>query len=267
MTGERLASDAANILREFTFHDVLQSYINCGELHTFRGYIDDCFAILYMRDETQVAMFLQALNRVDPVQFRWTMVASQDAVNYLDLRICRTGLSLSTQTYKKPGCNPQYLAYTSHHPRSCRDAIYKGEITRHLLNCSCAAAYDIHTSALRSALRQRGHPDPPVVPYDPARRVELLRALQNRDRLQPTKASRKHDDIVIFKAQYGLHVRALRIVRECKNLYNMLRIHLGFEFLAQVRTVITYPVHSKLFLQHSRFNFLPFNTVGITGDS
>ena len=91
--------------------------------------------------------------------------------------------------------------------------------------------------------------------------------LQNRDRLQPTKATRKHDDIIIFKAQYGPHVRALRIVHECKKLYNMLRIHLGFEFLAQVRTVIAYPVHSNLFLQHSRFNFLPFSTVGITGDS
>ena len=66
------------------------------------------------------------------------------------------------------------------------------------------------------------------------------------------KASRKFDDILIFKAQYGPHVRALRIDDECKRLYSMLRIHLGFEFLAQVRTVIAYPVYSNLFLQHNR---------------
>ena len=47
----------------------------------------------------------------------------------------------------------------------------------------------------------------------------------------------------------------------------MLRIHVGFEFLAQVRTVIAYPVYSNLFLKHNRFNFLPDNMVGIAGDS
>ena len=68
--------------------------------------------------------------------------ASSSSVIFLDLTVSLDSGAFYTKTYKKPGFAPQYLAYSSNHSKACKDAIYKGEVVRHLLNCSLEEDYD-----------------------------------------------------------------------------------------------------------------------------
>ena len=46
--------------------------------------------------------------------------------------------------------------------------------------------------------------------------------------------------VLVFKTQYGSHIKALSIKKEISKLYNMLRQHMGRSFLQDTRTVIAY---------------------------
>ena len=63
--------------------------------------------------------------------------------------------------------------------------------------------------------------------------------------------------VLVFKTQYGSHIKALSIKKEISKLYNMLRQHMGRSFLQDTRTVIAYPASSNAFLRSYTFSFVP----------
>jgi len=168
----------------------------------------------------------------------------------------RTG-QVVTRTYKKPNCMPQYLPFFSEHAFSCKSSIYKGEVTRHLINCSSPSDYDMSLSDLRNDLLTRGYPPPLLqhVPYDREKREKIISNLGKRNRLAPN--IQRSSDMIVFKCPYGKHIRPLNINRECNRLLSTLRVHLGTAFLQDVRTTIAHPNKVNLFVKTFRYNFLP----------
>ena len=67
----------------------------------------------------------------------------------------------------------------------------------------------------------------------------------------------RNDEVLVFKVQYGLHMKALQIKKECNRLYTMLRQNIDRSFLGTVRTVIAHPVGSNEFLRSHTYNFVP----------
>jgi hypothetical protein len=98
-------------------------------------------SVVHGVDNSVLDALLNDLNAVDPTQFRWTMNASRQSVDFLDLTISKhrtfesTG-RVETCSYKKPNCRSQMLAFASNHPTSCKLGIFRSETNRHLLNCS-----------------------------------------------------------------------------------------------------------------------------------
>jgi len=255
-TGERIATDAANILREFTFSRLLKTYADSGVIRYFRGYVDDCFAISYFYDEAEAHSVHAILNDVDPAQFQWTMKASRSAVDFLDLHIKSDGDRLLTETFRKPGCEPQYLAYSSSHAWACKNAIYSGEVVRHLVNCSLPGDYEKHLRALRETMLRRGHPSPPHIPYDGERRHALLSKMAERDRGSVAK-KKQHCSRIVFKCSYGSHCRSLTINRRCRKLIASLRQFYGDNFLREDDVVVAHPARGGMFVRHHQWNFVP----------
>ena len=113
-----------------------------------------------------------------PTQFRWTMNASRQSVDFLDLTISKhrtfesTG-RVETCSYKKPNCRSQMLAFASNHPTSCKLGIFRSETNRHLLNCSNPQDLYVKIAELRATLMRRGYPSSalPIVTYDEEKRA------------------------------------------------------------------------------------------------
>ena len=96
------------------------------------------------------------------------------------------------------------------------------------------------------------------ITYDERKRYALLEKLRARDfDLSPV---RKNEDVLVFKAQYGVHIKALNIKKECNKLYQMLKNHIDRSFLGTVRTVIAHPVNSNEFLRSHTYSFVPGST-------
>ena len=149
------------------------------------------------------------------------------------------------------------IAFASNHPTSCKWGIFRGETTRHLLNCSNSDDFYSKVNELRDTLLRRGYPYSalPHVDYDEDKRRSMLEKLQTRDRFNP--APKAHRDVVVFKCPYGVHIRRLGIHKECKRLIHALRSHLGRDFLQDTRVVLAHPVTSNLFLNTIRYNYIP----------
>ena len=127
------------------------------------------------------------------------------------------------------------------------------------MNCSSASSYDEHMASLRTDLKSRGYPEFSHIPYDANKRYALLEKMRARNNLVQSRVSR-NDTILVFKAQYGVHLKALQIKRECNKLYAMLRQNIGHTFLESVRTVIAHPVRNNESLRSIVYNFVPGTT-------
>ena len=88
--------------------------------------------------------------------------------------------------------------------------------------------------------------------------IDKMRARTKFDVVQ-NRVSR-NDAFLVFKAQYGLHLKSLQIHRECNKLYAMLRQNIDRSFLESVRTVIAHPVSNNEFLRSIVYNFVPGTT-------
>jgi len=64
-TGERIATDAANILREKTFSPLLKRYIDANIIEQFHGYVDDCMSVVHGVDNSVLDALLNDLNAVE----------------------------------------------------------------------------------------------------------------------------------------------------------------------------------------------------------
>ena len=110
-------------------------------------------------------------------------------------------------------------------------------------------------ATLRVVLAQRGYPYFDHIPYDSQVRAQLFKKLSERAEVHSRSDTEKV--VLVFKAQYGVHLRELKILRECDKLYNALRQQIGPRFLHDVRTVVAHPVSSNAFLRSYPLNFAP----------
>ena len=112
-------------------------------------------------------------------------------------------------------------------------------------------------ATLRTALLKRGYPSTEHIPYDAEQRTVLLERLARRDDQVDTRKYDSRSKVLVFKTQYGSHIKALSIKKEISKLYNMLRQHIGWSFLQDTRTVIAYPASSNAFLRSYSSSFVP----------
>ena len=182
------------------------------------------------------------------------------AVDFMDLSISKhdsfhlTG-QVRTSTYRKPGCNPQYLAFSSQHKLSTRLGIYKSESTRYMVNCSDADDYHAKISDLDGALIRRGYPPCLLqrMPYRPDLRMDLLRKFLARGK--QTKDETRYD-IMVLKTCYSPQLRDIGVHSAYYKLLNELRTHLGVTFLRDSKFVVACPVSAEsLFLATYGLNY------------
>ena len=137
--------------------------------------------------------------------------------------------------------------------------IPKGEMRRHLMNCSTSDAYDENIQSLSRALSVRGYrlKQNWAAPYDARLRQDALIALAKRDRFVAKPDSARNvpcrDNIFVFKTFYHSQLHKLGIQRHC---YNLLPI-LGKDTIRDARVVVAHPLSSNLFLKYHPYNFAP----------
>ena len=92
-------------------------------------------------------------------------------------------------------------SFHSHHKLSTKLAIFKGEATRHLLNCNRIEDFQREISELRMNLARRGYPQHamPNVEYDPVKRQGLLQKLHAREQ---NCSKKRNDAVMVFKCPY-----------------------------------------------------------------
>ena len=131
---------------------------------------------------------------------------------------------------------------------ACKAGIYRGELTRHLVNCTSEDAFNRHATTLRHELQQRGYPRCllPPAKYDHSVRQEHLRKLARRDRHAPPKKG-FNKDVLVMKLIYTPQLRHLRIRQAARSLIARLRESLGSSFLANTKLVIANNVATNLF--------------------
>ena len=64
-------------------------------------------------------------------------------------------------------------------------------------------------------------------------------------------------NIVVFKTEYGRHLRFLKIREEIGRLITSLRQVIGDTFLRNAKIVTAHPLQCNLFRRHYRFNCVP----------
>jgi len=263
-TGERIATDAANIYREQVFDGLISS---TTAIERFTGYVDDCFAVMHGR-EHDVWAFIDRLRSVDPEHFVWTVNVERECVHYLDLEIEKhisypdTG-KVCTRTYIKPKCNHQYLPFFSQHPTHSKVGVFRGEAIRHMLNCSAQADYEFHIRRMRAALLRRGYPSGclKAPPYDATLRRNMLERLRDRPQCgfsagEFSADKRMTPSTMILKCQFSPQLRRAGLRTHFKRMVQAVRTHIGEDFLRNERLIIAHPIRDNSFLREYKLNFV-----------
>ena len=211
--------------------------------------------------------FMNQLNAVDP-QFEWTNTISKDEVDFLDLTIYKNGTSLATRTHTKPGHAVQYLPFSSCHRLAARVGIYKTEVYRHLINCSCSADYNKNVDRLEYALRARGYPALTIVkpPSNSATRDVKLRQLYERgsfpsavalhSKAQRSTLQSADKKIIVCKCEYSPALRYLNLHGTFSKLVRQLQQLLGHSVLRDHRFIVAHPVTNNAFVETYQQNFV-----------
>lgn len=242
-TGERIATDAANIHRDLVFKNTVHESRE-GLLRLW-GYVDD-IAIVWQSTEQSLNDFLHALNSLDPQQFSWKFKVSQRKLEFLDLDILHDGKSFEVKTYRKPHFRPHYLHAASAHNPAIFKALVKSETERYLLNSSQSSDYYHDCSLLMSALRKAGYPERflQVQPYSPEDRLNKIKNLRNRN--NACAQSRQ----IVFKVQYASCIHKLGVKSSILSLKQRLEAQ---NIIFNVCTCYTNA--QNLFLAYYRHNF------------
>ena len=130
----------------------------------------------------------------------------------------------------------------------------RGEVHRHLLNCSDENDFNQLTEDLRNALQRRGYPSIslPCIPYDGVRRTAQIQKLHGRRKLlsshQGGNKDKDGEQLLVFKCQFSPHLGKLKLHREVRRLLQHIRSELGRQFLDSPRLVIAHPVRANAFL-------------------
>ena len=251
--GEKIATDAANIHRHFTFKDIWDQHSNAIEKKW--GYVDD-MAFVYYGPREELDRMIQQMNMQDPEQFEWTSEISEFEMNMLDLTIMKSNTfdvdgSVITTTFRKPMFKPMYLSPLSMHPAPCKAGIASGEVLRMLINNNTEQGFNSDVERLRGFLRARGYTLQGVdVRYDRCKRQRLIDKFADRNRTAGSRSSAVFDDITVtFVMPYFMGAAQARLKRVFQKTLH------GVPRLASLKVRVAYSNSTPLFLKQYPLNF------------
>ncbi|XP_072144339.1 uncharacterized protein [Dermacentor andersoni] len=125
--------------------------------HTYLRYLDDIL-IIWGHGQDSLDKYVAFLNSVHPT-IKFTSESSTERINFLDTTIYIDNGKLKTTLYRKPFDKQQYLEYTSHHLRHCKQGIFKGQATRLRRICVENQDYIDILDHLKETLSNRNHPN------------------------------------------------------------------------------------------------------------
>ena len=131
------------------------------------------------------------------------------------------------------------------------------------MNCSREADYVELTRALADSLRKRGYPSELLCrpEFDASLRQRHLEKLRTRQQ----KDTRYNDQLIVFKCTYSNAIRGLRISKELRHFFKLLRGEVGQDFLREARVVCGYRVEQNCFLRSYRQNFVELHVPPAVG--
>ena len=98
-----------------------------------------------------------------------------------------------------------------------------------------------------------------MVALEPVRRVIHICPIPQQ------KDTRHNDHLIVFKCTYSNAVRSLRISKEIRRLFDMLRGEVGQDFLREARVVCGYRVEQNCFLRTYAQNFVELHVPPAVG--
>ena len=153
--GTKMAPNFANIfMADFENKHILN---RTNPPYFYRRYIDDIF-IIWTDSPENFQQMVNEINECHPT-IKMTSEISQESINYLDLTIYIKENHLETTTFFKTTNTFSYLPGKSHHPKSTKNGIFKGETIRMLRNNSNPQTYQQQTTLIKEKFQDRNYPD------------------------------------------------------------------------------------------------------------
>lgn len=118
-------------------------------------YIDDIFFI-WTSDEASLKAFINHINSFHRT-IKFTSEYSTKDTHFLDVKVLKTDVGLTTDLFVKPTDKHQYLHSTSCHPRHCKTSIAYSQALRLRRICSNDSDFIHHSQELKKHLVSRGH--------------------------------------------------------------------------------------------------------------
>jgi hypothetical protein len=124
-------------------------------------YIDDGFAIL--PSLADLAPFQHVISQLLPGVLRFTWHVSTESLDFLDLHLFKgarfqSSCLLDSRTHQKVLNTYQYLPLSSCHPLHVKTSWIRGELLRHVRNCTDLDDYMSMSQLFAHRLRARGYP-------------------------------------------------------------------------------------------------------------
>ena len=135
----------------------------------YRRYIDDLL-LIWKDTEEELSQFMDHLNTCHPT-IKFTFESSNTEVTYLDIKLIKEDNSVYVKPHFKSTNSFSYLQTTSYHPKSTFKAIFQGENTRILRNCSKQTDYVANMDFIKEKFSVRGYPTAnlQIIPYSERR--------------------------------------------------------------------------------------------------
>lgn len=274
-TGERIATNAANLYREEVFGGIMRRHRESGALEHSFGYVDDGLLICHPPYPGFTHQLMEELNTVDAEQFVWTHKETYDSVDFLDLTLQKSpdfevSGKIWCRLYRKPHWHAQFLHKLSFHAPAVARGIYAGEATRTLLCSTRVEDYDRDLKILRDALRARGYGWKDHIPYDAERRACLIDKYYGRHWQSPLNPSDlfrappttvpvqrrlTRSSVLPLKIPYFPGFHNLRLSRRVGELKRELEEIAGPQVLRDTTCLICHPVSGNIFQKTYALNF------------
>ena len=218
-TGDRIATDAANLHRDETFAYLLERY---KQLSYFWGFVDDC-GFIFQGQRTDLMRMCEDLQTTDAAQFRWEISISTEKMDFLDITIAKGGNfdsdgRLATTLYRKPGFKPLYLALGTQHNPAVHRSLYLSEANRIFVSNSTVEGYDRDLCNFKHYLAVRGllSSAPVFRQFSADIRRNMLDKLRQRPLERPARSSLQ-DGTFFVVVPYSREIRQLRLPRRWKS--------------------------------------------------
>ena len=112
--------------------------------------------MIWQHGEETLREFLKILNSCHPI-IKFTAEYSLDKVNFLDVKVIRSGNKLLTDLYIKPTNTNQYLEFSSCHVRYTKKFIPYSQALRFNRICSENMLFDNRCNQFECWLKDRGY--------------------------------------------------------------------------------------------------------------